>query len=497
MIEMAKMTSPTHYSYPNPEAEFTLYNFHRRQTVDELAAVLGSQQPGSPRIIELFGADGSGRHYLLRAAAFHSGRNGIPVSVLTLDLDAYEPDQPLKNPAAEELLRLLESGNRERLRLFLGRATQDSRLVIHIRDGRAADVALKLRLIDETILNRNVFLALSYPGGTFRNFEDHPTHLVHVQSWTRAEMEFLVKERFHPNRIPEEFFDFLWHPAHGREDLARTLLRVVNRGALGPDRRDVWIVETGWQHKSEILNEFNRDLFDPVLVLLSRLRAAGNERIHELQQFLDAAALCHPAILVNRILDLIEIGDEEKDDFVDWLDDLLATGDDSILVDLGFSHPGFPDSESVYRFRDPLLPGVILTRCARPKELAVRLLGAMSRSLRPETRAIARLYLRLADHALDLHGAEQYAYQLAWWAGLEDLEVLREAITTAIKAGDVSPQLVWSVLLKSKDHWPPSRRMALLNAYGAQPGGVPAGNLSNFLAEKAEIVHDLSQRNAY
>ena len=38
---------------------------------------------------------------------------------------------------------------------------------------------------------------------------------------------------------------------------------------------------------------------------------------------------------------------------------------------------------------------------------------------------------------MDLHGAELYEYQLAWWAGLEELEVLKEAVTRSLKAGDV------------------------------------------------------------
>ena len=84
--------------------------------------------------------------------------------------------------------------------------------------------------------------------------------------------------------------------------------------------------------------------------------------------------------------------------------------------------------------------------------------------------------------------AEQYVRQLNWWTGLEETETLREAVSQMMNAGEVSPQFIWSLVEKSKNLWPPARRMVLLDVYGGQPHGVPIDNLFEFRATKAEIL---------
>src|SRR5271154_4227498 len=77
------------YSYPSAEAQFNLYNFHSQGQVDDLVDVLDSRDGKSPRIIQLFGEHGSGRHYLLRAAAYHAQYRGTRISVEELSMDGY------------------------------------------------------------------------------------------------------------------------------------------------------------------------------------------------------------------------------------------------------------------------------------------------------------------------------------------------------------------------------------------------------------------------
>jgi hypothetical protein len=177
-----------HYPYPHAEAEFNLYNFHSQRQVDNLADVLVSKDISSPRAIQLFGEPGSGRHYLLRAAAYNAMHRGTSVAVEELSLDGYEPATPLRKmlqylsqnvkstatdklselgrrtklevkvtPAnlifasvgvkadlsVEDILDVFEAtsqtpgpamSDRERLRLFLDRVTQRQRLALYIRD---------------------------------------------------------------------------------------------------------------------------------------------------------------------------------------------------------------------------------------------------------------------------------------------------------------------------------------------------------------------------
>src|SRR6266702_5156281 len=85
------------YSSPSQEAEFTLYNFHPQDIVDRTADALSSKSAAGGRVIQLFGDERSGRHYLLRSAAFQaSSRGDGTVFVDKLELDGYEPDTPLR-----------------------------------------------------------------------------------------------------------------------------------------------------------------------------------------------------------------------------------------------------------------------------------------------------------------------------------------------------------------------------------------------------------------
>src|SRR4051812_29780481 len=90
------VAASTHYQYSGAEAEFGLYNFHSQAQIDDLVDVLVSKKEQSTRVIQLVGERGSGRHYLLRAAAHHAFSRGINVAVEELTLDAYEPDTPLR-----------------------------------------------------------------------------------------------------------------------------------------------------------------------------------------------------------------------------------------------------------------------------------------------------------------------------------------------------------------------------------------------------------------
>jgi len=83
-----------HYVYPSQAAEFETFDFHRPRQIDDLVSLFSSRDPHSPRIVELVGQGLSGRHYLLRAAAFRAREQGQPVAVTSLDLTGYEPDQP-------------------------------------------------------------------------------------------------------------------------------------------------------------------------------------------------------------------------------------------------------------------------------------------------------------------------------------------------------------------------------------------------------------------
>jgi len=546
------MAALDHYPYPHAEAEFNLYNFHSQEQVDNLADVLSSKDKNYPRVIQLFGERGSGRHYLLRAAAHHVMHRGAPVAVEELSLDGYEPDTPLKallehlsrsakgaasdklselcrrveikltsvnlivasvgvksDLTVEEILSFFQQtsqtpgpgmSERERLRLFLDRVTQRQRLVLYIRDSRTADIALRLQLTDEADLNPKFFVAFGCLS------QDPKTHhlgraqlRLHVPAWTREEMQRAFSERFQPNDVAADFFDFAWNSGtdtHSRETFARVVLRLVTNNWLFTNRNDSWGSAPDWQRNELLLQEFSRDLFEPVLKIKKRLETSAlpKDQIVKLFDFLGSAALCDPTIPVYPLLEMIGVPEGERDYFIEWLDDSFDVENaDGILEDLGFQHPGFPPAQLVYRFRNPVLPRAVLKRRSDLCDLAIQVLNFVRGVFRLDTRTIANLYMRVADAGELGNEATQFEKALSYWTSVEETEALERAVTEELKVGAVSPQVVWSIIARSKDSWPPARRLALLKAYGTQSDGIPFGNRFDYFLTVAGILFELGR----
>jgi tetratricopeptide (TPR) repeat protein len=549
------MATLDHYSYPHADAEFNLYNFHSQQLVNELAEILMSKDKNSPHEIHLFGNRGSGRHYLLRGAAHVATQRGTSVAIEELSLDGYEPDTPLKKllehstlstkgPISEKLSELCRRvevkvtsvnlifasigvksdltveeilnffqqtsqtpgpimSDRERFKLFLDRLTQRQRVVIYIRDSRAADVALRLHLVDEAKLHPKFFVAFGFlPEDSVTPDRGHSPLCVRIPAWTREEMQRAFAERFQPNEVAEDFFDFAWNSGaatHNREDFAKVVLRLVTNDWLFTNRRDSWSLEPDWQKNALLVEQFSRDLFEPVRRIKLRLEMTSDlseDQIGKLFDFLDSAALCDPTIPVYPLLDMLGVPAEEMDTFIDQLDGLFGVeNSEGILDDLGFQHSGFPPSQLIYRFRNPVLPSAVLNRHAPAElcDLAIRVLNFMRGTFRPDTRTLANLFMRLADAAQLRTEVNQFEKTLSYWTAVEETEALAKAITEDLKLGDVSPEVLWSILALSQDSWPPARRWALLQAYGSQGGGIPFDNRFSYFLTAAKILLDLDR----
>jgi hypothetical protein len=114
----------------------------------------------------------------------------------------------------------------------------------------------------------------------------------------------------------------------------------------------------------------------------------------------------------------------------DWVDELQGVDEeDGVLEDLGFHHPGFPRTMLLYRFRNPVLPAAIAKKQTNSAELALRILTLLERTFRLDTRAMADLYLRLAERAGARHEGEQHQKLLSYWSAIRETEMLARAIT--------------------------------------------------------------------
>lgn len=555
MAENPPVPADYRYRYPGPEAEFLLYNFHAQDSIDPLVDALLSND--GPRVMQIFGQPRGGRHYLLRSAAFHASRRGREVTVEKLNLDGYEPDAPLRglltflaarsqgsegsklaalgertkvevkvNPinlliaelgvktefSVDEILRFFSFDSstagprmpqREALAHLLDRLTRGRRFVLHLPDAHIADLALLLRLVDETEMRTDFFLSLAYPeqhAGAPRS--RRPSLDVHIPNWTREEMQRAFAERFQPHRVPADFLEFAWSSpgaVHSRETFAQLLLRVVGNNWLTITTAGTWIVDPNWRSNPALVEEFRRDLLDPIIDIRSQLQKSGlqENKLWQLDDFLDAAALCHPAVPVTSLLKTAGVAEEDCDAFIDWLDESLYVDDeDGILENLGFQHPGFPSSLLLYRFRNPLLPEVLRRGIPSPGVPAEKILKNLSVILRPDTRAVAQLFLRLTEKTGTAQLPRQYEAMLSFWSSIDEAEALAEAVAAEIKERRLSPSILWSIIERSKGSWPPARRLALILAYGQQPDGVPFDQLFDYQLSKGEVLYEMGHAPA-
>ena len=171
-------------------------------------------------------------------------------------------------------------------------------------------------------------------------------------------MERAIKRDFSTVRTPREFLDFLWESSPSRESLARLLLRISTDAGVwvvaSVNDKGAWIVAADWQRDERLLQEVARDLFDPIDELMLGLPDAEQRR---LRQFLNTAALCDPAVPVQHVLAALGWNENARDEFLDRVDELLGEdGKVPVFADLGYSNPGFPSTELLYRFRNPRCP---------------------------------------------------------------------------------------------------------------------------------------------
>ncbi|AUB84127.1 hypothetical protein THSYN_26445 [Candidatus Thiodictyon syntrophicum] len=102
-VRMA-FSTPAGLGFTGPADQYHRWNLHDPALRGRLRAALCGEDPAFQRVIELRGPTGSGKTYLLRAAAFDAGRCGWPLVHAVLDLDAASPDGVLAEDYLDKVL---------------------------------------------------------------------------------------------------------------------------------------------------------------------------------------------------------------------------------------------------------------------------------------------------------------------------------------------------------------------------------------------------------
>lgn len=195
--------------------------------------------------------------------------------------------------------------------------------------------------------------------------------------------------------------------------------------------------------------------------------AAPGERAN-LARFFALAGMCGPAIAADPLLDLLALFGEERQAFVDHLDQ--AGVDEGWLEDLEYSHPGFPHS-LVYRFTRPL-GSAIAREAVDPEDLAslghvaFEFLSVLyARGGRSAHRLLLEMAVRLARPE-----RKRLRRTLALWCAEGDAGELRAQLDASLTDLSLTAGELWETIEETAPLWTGARRLALLDAYGAAEG---------------------------
>lgn len=386
---------------------------------------------------------------------------------------------------------------REAFERLLRSLTEDTRLVLHVVSSAQLPEPLRFELLEQVRRNRRLLLVFSCQA-TEASADVAPRITVHrldVGPLDAGRLRAVLEHRFSPNSFPDEFYDaLLRHTGGWTRNLSAKLVDLVAANLIVGGGRSAWrlsepLVSERWAR------EFGSSFYAPVLAVLREL---DDRRAKHVEDFFSLAALCGEAIPVSVVLEHVGVEPEERDGFLDLIDDRFGPeASPPFFRDHEFQHPTFP-GQLVYSFVNPALRAAVLDRLSAAEVLtqAGELLHTVRRKLPPLTRGIAALHLELARLSASADVQVAAERELAWWVGIEEAERLTQSLGEGVAAGRISPDAVWGTAERSAATWPPYRRLALVNAFARQPGGVAYSFLPRYHAVKATILFQLKRLDA-
>lgn len=411
----------------------------------------------TPFLLNAAGMTGSGRAELVRLGAAKAEEDGLTVVHLRIDLDGWEPERTaladfLAYQAEKHGVAPLESAPQED-------ASFETALL--------ASGALLCRDRERILAAGGLHATAAGLGDDERlllDFDD----LVSLPAFGRERVLKLAEEN------PRTAVAFATHPGdgHGKVARGREAVRIELMpldsgelaGALELDAEDAERIRAasgGNRGVSRVLAAADGDPLEAALA------SVPEDRRKRLESFAHLAALCGENVPVHLLLDFLAVDAEERDDWIDLVDDHLGADAEFALFAERFQHPSFPN-QPVYGFSDPSWADALRSRLGPESRtrLASDLLRAFVGSSPLDTRAAARLAVELGRAAGEIHKNDRMELEreLGWWVGGADLERMREHLTGEIEQGKKAFALVWTTVNAVQFRWPATRTIALLEA---------------------------------
>ncbi len=404
--------------------------------------------PG-PRVLVLSGPAGSVRDRFVAHLVEEAPGRGVAMARIPLTLEGFEPTGPglvdfvpflldfwFPRPAPDR--QALE----EALRLALAHGTDGS--------GGAWAVAFALLVADPdstSVLARWRALRADDPGGWAS-----PDALVDALVDEHASRGGLLVEAEAESTLADPVCAWLLG-ALGRHPGAAAVFHcsgaTSSHALVGTDRGWCTPLWLEIQDEAPAREPASRDI-DPVLLGYLRLMA-----------------LCGDSAPARPLLESLGVAGADLDDVVDRIDEVLCSGADAPLVDVGYRHPGFPDLE-VYRFRVRSFRHRLLDAwgSAGRADAARRARASLGSRIPVTTRATASLFANLGELGSSDAGVGP-RQRLRLWVGDEDLLGLQRLLADDVAAGRMEPA---TLIATARGAGPlsPAQRLAMLEASGEQ-----------------------------
>ena len=185
--------------------------------------------------------------------------------------------------------------------------------------------------------------------------------------------------------------------------------------------------------------------------------------------FLRLAALCGDFAPALPLLESLGVTGADVDAAVDRIDEVLCSGADAPLVDVGYQHPGFPEL-GVYRFRVRSYRHRLLETWdeAGRADAARRARASLGSRIPVTTRATASLFANLGELGSSDAGVGP-RQRLRLWVGDEDILGLHRLLADDVADGRMEPA---TLIATARGAGPlsPAQRLAMLEAAGMHGG---------------------------
>ena len=429
----------------------------------------------------LAGPLGIGRRHLVAAAAGLS-RAGEHTAVIGVDLGDFEPgnDDSYWNVLLATLPSPPDSApaggpspwkrgtEAAAVEAALQALSADRRVLLHLRNATDLPLPVLADLAAAAAGAPGLSLVVSCSPWQFSGLETpfpgEVAAMLHLRPLTRDELASSAERAVHPHRLTAESRERLWELSRGNPVLAsRALL--------------AW--QTDGLPSAAPATSSRGD--DPISVQLDR--------------FLGLAGLCGEYVPADLVLAYQGISSEAADEVLDRIDrDLLAEGD-MIFRDLQYSHAAFP-AHSIYRFAHPEVAALARSLSEdSPGVLAEgpAFLAFLEERLAARTRGATRVLLSVASAIRALDARSRYLREIDWWIGAPDAAALTQFLAREIGGRQIAAETLWTTCQETAGRWPGYRRLAMLEAYALQPGGVPEDRRGELLWSRAAILLEMGR----